>query len=156
MNTGRNTIRTIWYGRPPPPPLPTPPPPPPPQPLSPYELELNINWVFILLVTMLVMFKLAKKVFYFLCWRASTQLFIFEAKVYLDDVNSKLNNTQELMAAVSATRNGFLTELRVRWNPLLQPYAEKRFIEALEEFDMIVEAKQKQSEARREVVNNLE
>ncbi|KAJ3912799.1 hypothetical protein F5877DRAFT_84434 [Lentinula edodes] len=139
MNTGRNTIRTIWYGRPPPPPPPTPPPPPPPQPLSPYELELNINWVFILLVTMLVMFKLAKK-----------------AKVYLDDVNSKLNNTQELMAAVSATRNGFLTELRVRWNPLLQPYAEKRFIEALEEFDMIVEAKQKQSEARREVVNNLE
>ncbi|KAH7870449.1 uncharacterized protein C8R40DRAFT_1175712 [Lentinula edodes] len=137
MNTGRNTIRTIWYGRPPPPPPPTPPPPPPPQPLSPYELELNINWVFILLVTMLVMFKLAKK-------------------VYLDDVNSKLNNTQELMAAVSATRNGFLTELRVRWNPLLQPYAEKRFIEALEEFDMIVEAKQKQSEARREVVNNLE
>lgn len=60
------------------------------------------------------------------------------------------------MAAVSATRNGFLTELRVHWNPLLQPYAEKRFIEALEEFDMIVEAKQKQSEAQGEVVNNLE
>ncbi|KAJ3847487.1 hypothetical protein EV368DRAFT_87692 [Lentinula lateritia] len=136
MNTGRNTIRTIWYSRPPPPPPPTP---PPPQPLSPYELELNINWVFILLVTVLVMFKLAKK-----------------AKLYLDDVNSKLNNTQELMAAVSATRNGFLTELRVHWNLLLQPYAEKRFIEALEEFDMIVEAKQKQSEAQGEVVNNLE
>ncbi|KAJ3805494.1 hypothetical protein EV368DRAFT_90365 [Lentinula lateritia] len=132
MNIGRNTIRTIWYGRPPPPP-------PLPQPSSSYELELDMNWVFILLVTMLVMFKLAKK-----------------ATGYLDDVNSKLSNTQELIAAVSATRNNFLTDLRVHWNPVLQPYAEKRFIEALEEFDMIVEAKQKQSKAQGVVVNNLE